>query len=78
MLSIDSTVTETPIHELSDSSLLLDRVQVMVRLLKEAEALVDETTTLHYRNHQRRVKKRARAIEYTRGQDKKARLYKDW
>ncbi|MCP5017373.1 MAG: ISNCY family transposase [Ketobacter sp.] len=77
MLRIDSTVTDTPIHKPSDSSLLLDAVRVMVRLLKEADELAGDATTIPYHNHQRRAKKRARAIEYTRGQDKKASLYKD-
>lgn len=77
MLRIDSTVTETPIHKPTDSSLLLDAVRVIVRLLKEANELAGETTRIAYQNHHRRAKKRARAIEYTRGQAKKAQLYKD-
>ncbi len=77
MLRIDSTVTETTIHAPSDSSLLWDSVRVLVRLLKEAEQLAGASTPIVYRNHQRVAKKRARAIEYTRGHEKKARLYKD-
>ena len=77
MLRIDSTVTETTIHAPSDSSLLWDSVRVLVRLLKEAEELAGASTPIVYRNHQRVAKKRARAIEYTRGHEKKARLYKD-
>ena len=74
MLRIDSTVTATPIHEPSDSSLLWDSVRVLVRLLRQAEELAGG---IKYCNHQRVAKKRMRAIVYTRGQDKKARLYRD-
>ncbi len=77
MMRLDSTVTESPIHAPSDSSLLWDSVRVLVRLLKEAEALAVEPTAIEYRNHQRVAKRRARAIEYTRGKAKQARLYKD-
>ncbi len=76
MLRIDSTVTESMIHEPSDSSLLWDSVRVLVRLMKEAEELPG-TPVLDWRNHQRLAKKRMRAIIYTRGADKKARLYRD-
>lgn len=77
MLRIDSTVTDTPIHEPSDSSLLWDSVRVLVRLLQQAQELASGTTVIEYRNHQRVAKKRMRAIRYTRGQDKKAQLYRD-
>jgi len=77
MLRIDSTVTDTPIHAPSDSSLLWDSVRVLVRLLQQAEQLASGTTVIEYRNHRRVAKKRMRAIVYTRGQDKKARLYRD-
>ena len=39
VVRLDSTVTAAPVHEPSDSSLLWDAVRVMVRLLKEANAL---------------------------------------
>lgn len=77
MLRIDSTVTESPIHAPSDSTLLWDSVRVLVRLLKRAEELAEGVTTIDYRNHQRLAKKRTRAICYTRGQEKKAALYRD-
>ena len=77
MLRIDSTVTDSPIHDPSDSSLLWDSVRVLVRLLKRAEELADGVTKIEYCNHQRVAKKRARAIWYTRGKDKKALLYRD-
>ena len=73
---IDSTVTETDIHAPTDSSLLWDGVRVMVRLLAAAQSMPG-TPEIEYRNHQRRAKKRARAIIYTRGKDKKAVLYRD-
>ena len=77
MLRIDSTVTDTPIHAPSDSTLLWDSVRVLVRLLQQAQELASGTTVIEYRNHRRVAKKRMRAIVYTRGQDKKARLYRD-
>jgi len=77
MLRIDSTVTEAPIHEPSDSTLLWDSVRVLVRLLRQAEELAAGVTVIAYRNHQRLAKRRMRAIRYTRGQDQKAALYRD-
>ncbi len=77
MLRIDSAVTDSPIHAPSDSALLWDSVRVLVRLLQRAEELSEGIITIEYRNHQRVAKKRARAIRYTRGQDKKAALYRD-
>lgn len=77
MLRIDSTVTATPIHAPSDSSLLRDGVRVMTRLLRQATRLAEGRATIRYHNHERVTKKRARAIEYTRGRDKKAQLYRD-
>ena len=77
MLRIDSTVTDAPIHAPSDSSLLWDSVRVLVRLLVEAVELAEGVTVVNYINHQRVAKKRMRAIQYTRGQDKKALLYRD-
>ena len=77
MLRIDSTVTDTPIHAPSDSTLLWDSVRVLVRLLQRAEELTQGLTQIEYRNHRRLAKRRMRAIRYTRGQDKKAALYRD-
>ena len=73
---IDSTVTETDIHAPTDSSLLWDGVRVMVRLLDAAQSM-SGTAEIEFCNHRRRAKKRARAIIYTRGKDKKAALYRD-
>jgi IS5 family transposase len=77
LLRIDSTVTESPIHAPSDSTLLWDSVRVLVRLLQRAQELVAGVTTIRYRNHQRVAKKRARAIGYTRGQEQQRSLYRD-
>ncbi len=74
MLRLDSTVTNAAIHPPSDSSLLWDSMRVMLRLLYNASEL-DPGIVWH--NHARRAKRRARAIDYSRGQDKKRRLYRD-
>jgi IS5 family transposase len=73
---VDSTVTETDIHAPSDSTLLWDGVRVMVRLLEAARSMA-ATPAIEFHNHCRRARKRARAIIYTRGKDKKAALYRD-
>jgi IS5 family transposase len=73
---IDSTVCEALMHTPSDSSLLWDCVRVMTRLLKRSVTLPGGATVT-WRNHRRLAKKRALAIRYSRGKDKKARLYKD-
>jgi len=77
MLRIDSTVTESPIHAPSDSTLLWDSVRVLIRLLERAQELAEGITTIDYRNHQRVARKRTRGICYTRGQKEKAALYRD-
>ena len=76
VVRIDSTVCEALMHAPSDSSLLWDGVRVLTRLLKESVTLPGGATVL-WRNHQRLAKKRAMAIIYSRGKDKKARLYRD-
>jgi IS5 family transposase len=73
---LDSTVTEALMHEPSDSSLLSDAVRVMTRLLDRAEALPG-APAIRWRDRHRLAKKRARAIEYSRGRDKKRSLYRD-
>ncbi len=74
MLRIDSTVTETHIHDPTDSSLLLDSVRVLTRLLTQADELGID---FEYHNHHRVAKKRASSIIYTKGKDKKDALYRD-
>lgn len=76
MVRIDSTVTAALMHEPSDSALLWDAVRVMTRLLRQAAALPG-APALQWRDRRRLAKKRARAIEYSRGKDKKRRLYRE-
>jgi transposase, IS5 family len=74
VIRLDSTVTASPIHEPSDSSLLWDAVRVMVRLLEQADALVDGAG-LAWHDHRRAAKKRARKIQFTRGRPNRVQLY---
>ena len=73
---LDSTVTAALMHEPSDSTLLSDAVRVMTRLLQRGEAL-PEAPAVQWRDRRRLAKKRAHAIEYSRGQDKKRQLYRE-
>jgi transposase, IS5 family len=75
IVRVDSTVTEALMHEPSDSSLLWDAVRVMVRLLKEADALIGGD--LVWRDHHRAAKKRAHAIRFTRGRPKRVQHYRE-
>ncbi len=75
-MRVDSTVTDAPIHEPSDSTLLWDGVRTMVRLLHWAEEL-SGAPELVWHNHSRIAKKRTRTIFYTRGKEKRLVLYKD-
>ena len=76
MVRIDSTVTQALMHEPSDSSLLCDAVRVMARLLERAAGLTG-TAAISWRDYRRLAKKRAQAIEYSRGKDRKAKLYRE-
>ncbi len=62
MVRIDSTVTQSLMHAPTDSSLLLDAVRVMVRLLGQASRLPGAPAIV-WRNHRRLAKKRALAIQ---------------
>ena len=73
---IDSTVTAALMHEPSDSALLWDAVRLMTRLLRQATALPG-APALHWRDRRRLAKKRAQAIEYSRGKDNRRRLYRE-
>jgi IS5 family transposase len=73
---LDSTVSAALMHEPSDSTLLWDAVRVMTRLLRRADALPG-APTIGWRDRRRLAKKRARAIDYSRGQDKKRHLYRE-
>jgi IS5 family transposase len=73
---IDSTVSAALMHQPSDSTLLWDAVRVMTRLLRRAGRL-PEAPALRWRDRRRLAKKRARAIEYSRGKAKKRVLYRE-
>lgn len=72
-IRIDCTVMETNIHEPTDSSLLVDSVRVLVRLMNEAQDDVDAP----FSNHHRRAKRRAIGILNARTQDDRVPLYHD-
>jgi transposase, IS5 family len=76
IVRLDSTVTSALLHEPTDSSLLWDAVRVMVRLLREADGLLGGVG-LAWRDHRRAAKKRARAIQFTRGRPKRVQLYRE-
>ena len=76
VVRLDSTVTAALVHEPSDSSLLWDAVRVMVRLLREADALVGGTG-LAWHDHRRLAKKRARTIQFSRGRPRRVQLYRE-
>lgn len=75
-IRIDSTVTESDIHEPTDSSLLFDSVRVMTRLLK-AVGKLPGNPQIEFVNHKRRAKRRAHQIFNTKGMEKKVPLYAD-
>jgi IS5 family transposase len=76
VVRIDSTVTAALMHEPSDSALLWDAVRIMTRLLRQAMGLPG-APALQWRDRRRLAKKRARAIEYSRGKDNRRRLYRE-
>ena len=76
MVRIDSTVSAALMHSPSDSTLLWDAVRVMTRLLRRA-ARLPEAPAVRWRDRRRLAKKRARAIDYTRGKAKKRTLYRE-
>ena len=76
MVRLDSTVTAALMHEPSDSSLLWDAVRVMVRLSQAADALIGGAVVT-WRDHRRAAKKRARAIEFTRGRPNRVPHYRE-
>jgi IS5 family transposase len=61
VVRIDSTVVPVAIHPPTDSSLLLDGVRVLLRLLRRAEHLAGFTA---YHGHLKRVKRRALEIQH--------------
>jgi IS5 family transposase len=73
---IDSTVSAALMHQPSDSTLLWDAMRVMTRLLRRA-GRVPGAPTIRWRDRRRLAKKRAHAIDYSRGKDKKRQLYRE-
>jgi len=72
-LRSDATVVETAIHEPTDSSLLVDCVRVLTRLLREAR----EYVALAFTNHLRRAKRRGLAIQHAAKAEQRIPLYRD-
>ncbi|TMQ13389.1 MAG: ISNCY family transposase [Deltaproteobacteria bacterium] len=72
-LRSDATVIKAAIHEPTDSSLLVDCVRVLTRLLREARKYV----TLEFTNHLRRAKRRALAIQHAAKAEQRLPLYRD-
>jgi IS5 family transposase len=72
-LRSDSTVIEAAIHEPTDSSLLLDSVRVLTRLLREARGYIE----LPFTNHLRRAKRRALGIQHAAKAEQRVPLYRD-
>jgi len=70
---VDCTVTETNIHQPSDSSLLWDCVRVLTRLLLWGREMVDVPVT----DHRRRAKRRALGIRNARTKKDRIRYYRD-
>ncbi|MDR3471295.1 MAG: ISNCY family transposase [Devosia sp.] len=75
-IRLDSTVTAALMHEPSDSSLLWDAVRVMARMLEIAAALAGGTK-IAWHDRRRAAKRRAQAIQYTRGRPKRVQQYRD-
>ena len=72
-LRVDCTVVETNIHDPTDSSLLVDSVRVLVRLMDRAQEYVDAPFT----NQHRRAKRRGIGILNARTQEDRVPLYQD-
>jgi IS5 family transposase len=72
-LRSDSTVVEAAIHEPTDSSLLVDSVRVLTRLLREAS----EYVAVEFTNHLKRAKRRGVAIQHAAKAEQRLPLYRD-
>ncbi len=72
-LRSDSTVVEAAIHHPTDSTLLVDCVRVLTRLLREAR----EYVALRFTNHLKRAKRRAMAIHHAAKAEQRLPLYRD-
>jgi IS5 family transposase len=75
VIRLDSTVTEALMHEPSDSSLLWDAVRVVARMLRAAESL--SGGRIAWRDRRRAAKRRAYAIQFTRGRPKRVQQYRE-
>lgn len=76
-IRIDATAVETNIHKPTDSSLMLDGVRVITRLLDNANELF-ENKILQYSDHNRAAKRKNIVIENNKTkQDKKNLKYKE-
>lgn len=69
----DCTVVESAIHEPRDSSLLWDCIRVLVRLMSQAQEVVD----VDFTDHSRRAKRRLMAIMHTGSSSTRVTLYRD-
>jgi IS5 family transposase len=72
-LRVDCTVMKTNIHAPTDSSLLVDSVRVLTRLMARAQKYVEAPFT----NHRRLAKRRGLAILNARTQEDRVPLYQD-
>jgi transposase, IS5 family len=72
---IDATVTETNIHEPSDSSLLWDCVRTLTLLLEQAAGMAAEMPA--WRDHTRRAKRRMLAVQRAKSMEKRVPPYRD-
>ena len=72
-IRVDCTVMETNIHEPTDSSLLVDSVRVLTRLMTRAQKYVESPFT----NHHRLAKRRGLAILNARTQEDRVPLYQE-
>lgn len=62
---VDATVTETNVHQPSDSSLLWDCIRVLTRLMKRSRDIFD----ISFEDESRAAKKLQKKIYYTHGKD---------
>jgi len=76
IVRIDSTVTRALMHEPSDSALLWDCMRIMLRLLRQAAALPGAPPAMRWRDRRRMAKRCATEIQYSRGKQRRHRLYR--
>ena len=74
VLRSDSTVTETNIHHPTDSSLIVDGIRVLTRLMLKLQRMEG---TLSFSNHLRRAKSRLYEINNSSSYDERYPYYKD-